>query len=63
MYGKTTLLVDENDEELNKFSFDYCFWSHDGYKINKNGYIYAEDEYSNYADQKYVYDVLGKEIL
>lgn len=25
MNNKTTLLVDENDEELNKFNFDYCF--------------------------------------
>ena len=43
MYDKTTYLVDENGEELNKFSFDYCFWSHDGYVTDKKGYMSPED--------------------
>ena len=50
MSNKTTLLVDENEEELNKFNFDYCFWSHNGYTTDKKGYMSPSDEDSPYAD-------------
>jgi len=43
------------------FKFDYSFWSHDGFENKEDGYSHAIDD--RYADQRLVYDVLGKEIL
>ena len=39
-----------NEEQPRKFNFDYCFWTH----------VPGADDY---ADQRYVYDVIGKRIL
>jgi kinesin family member 13 len=44
------------------YTFDYSFWSHDGFTNDEKGYSVA-DQGSRYADQQYVYDCLGKEIL
>lgn len=45
----------------NKFTFDYSFWSHDGFEVDETGYFHPVD--SKYADQKMVFDLLGKQIL
>jgi kinesin family protein 1 len=37
------------DQEEKKFTFDYSFWSHDGFKTRDDGYTEAE-EGSNYKD-------------
>lgn len=44
-----------------KFTFDYSFWSFDGYNIEEDGYCSPIDD--RYSDQKFVFDKLGKEIL
>uniref|UniRef100_A0AC35FQ69 Kinesin-like protein unc-104 n=1 Tax=Panagrolaimus sp. PS1159 TaxID=55785 RepID=A0AC35FQ69_9BILA len=62
--GKSTSISDPNapNEEPKWFTFDYSYWSHDGYKEEKNGYLTAAS-HSNYADQKQVFENLGKGVL
>ena len=55
-----TVIKDELGREK-KFTFDHSFWSHDGFRTLENGYFEPEDE--KYADQKYVFDTVGKQIL
>ena len=43
------------------FTFDYSFWSHDGFKIDSNGVAVKVSE--QYANQDHVYDCLGKQVL
>lgn len=62
MNGPQTVLVDDNDQDR-PFTFDYSFWSHDGFKNLDNGVSVKDDDYSNYADQQTVYDCLGKQVL
>ena len=35
--GPTTILVDPNTGDERPFTFDYSFWSHDGFKVDDNG--------------------------
>ena len=58
--GNQTIIKDELGREK-KFTFDHSFWSHDGFRTLENGYLEPEDE--KYADQKYVFDTVGKQIL
>ena len=55
-----TVIKDELGREK-KFTFDHSFWSHDGFRTLENGYLEPEDE--KYADQKYVFNTVGKQIL
>ena len=55
-----TIIKDELGREK-KFTFDHSFWSHDGFRTLENGYLEPEDE--KYADQKYVFNTVGKQIL
>jgi len=60
-----TIIKDDNnkekEEKKKEFTFDYSFWSHDGFKVNDDGYSDPIDD--RYADQRKVYDAVGKEIL
>ncbi|CAD5220541.1 unnamed protein product [Bursaphelenchus xylophilus] len=49
------------NDEPKRFTFDHSYWSHDGYKTEKNGYFSPANE--KYADQKKVFDDLGKGVL
>jgi kinesin family member 13 len=60
MNGQTTTIRDEIGQERS-FTFDYSFWSHDGFKARADGYSEPIDE--RYADQKHVFECVGKEIL
>ena len=55
-----TIIKDELGREK-KFTFDHIFWSHDGFRTLENGYLEPEDD--KYADQKYVFNTVGKQIL
>ena len=55
-----TKIKDETGKERT-FTFDHSFWSHDGYRVLDNGYLQPVDE--NYADQKKVFDAVGRQIL
>ncbi|KXS21962.1 kinesin-domain-containing protein [Gonapodya prolifera JEL478] len=62
MHDKTTEIVDpDKGGEPHKFAFDYSLWSHDGFE-DHDGVLEAEKG-SNYADQRKVYDELGKLVL
>uniref|UniRef100_A0A7I4YDT7 Kinesin-like protein n=1 Tax=Haemonchus contortus TaxID=6289 RepID=A0A7I4YDT7_HAECO len=60
--GQRTCIRDPNNPSDEKwFTFDHSYWSHDGFKTEKNGYFSPAD--SRYADQKRVFEDLGKGIL
>ncbi|XGW16793.1 hypothetical protein V3C99_001881 [Haemonchus contortus] len=60
--GQRTCIRDPNNPSDEKwFTFDHSYWSHDGFKTEKNGYFSPLD--SRYADQKRVFEDLGKGIL
>lgn len=60
MEGQTTTLTDSQGNERT-FTFDNSFWSHDGFETNEDGvFIPINDKY---ADQKYVYELMGKQVL
>ena len=44
------------------FTFDYSFWSHDCYIEKEDGYL-SPDSSGKYADQNFVFDALGRQIL
>lgn len=48
--------------EVKKFSFDYSYWSHDGFDELPNGVLVAQPG-SNYADQDRVFNDMGVEVL
>ena len=60
MSGQTTSILDERGTPR-EFSFDYSFWSHDRFDTNDEGYNFPVD--GKYADQRYVFETLGKDIL
>jgi hypothetical protein len=68
MDGGSTIIYDPkggdavNKDGERKFTFDYSFWSHDGFSTKEDGYCVPESG-SNYADQEIVYNSLGKEVL
>ncbi len=40
MAGNTTRLLDLDDPKKNRdFTFDYSFWSHDGFEQEPSGYL------------------------
>lgn len=63
MDGQSIMLLNEQGEVERTFSYDYCFWSHDGFLLTPEGYAYPESSASKYADQQRVYDLMGKQIL
>ena len=60
MKDNTTILIDDHGKTRD-FTYDYCFWSVDGYEENEEGLYTAT--YPRYHDQDYVYNKVGKEIL
>jgi hypothetical protein len=59
MSGPTTTMTEQEGAEPRSFTFDYSFWSHDGFALAADGTAVAE-EGSAYADQAHVYNALGK---
>ena len=51
MIGKTTEIKDPQnmDGEPRKFTFDFSYWSHDGFEEKSDGYLEPADP--SYADQ------------
>lgn len=60
MEGTTTQITD-SDGQKKTFSYDYSFWSHDGFQEDENGY--NQPTGNNYADQQQVYKEIGSSIL
>ena len=63
MNGPMTTIVDPVTGQERPFTFDYSFYSHDGFVTDENGINVPEDKYSPYADQSYVYQTLGEQVL
>ena len=56
-----TKIKEQETGKERTFTFDHSFWSHDGYKVLDDGYLQPVDE--EYADQKKVFDAVGRQIL
>lgn len=61
MQDPMTILRPHNGEAERKFTFDYSFWSFDGFEEEANGYMKPTG--SKYADQKLVFNKIGTKIL
>ena len=60
MTGNTTVLMNEHGKKRS-FTFDHSFWSHSGFKEEKDGTIVPKDD--RFADQLKVYEMVGKQVL
>ncbi|XP_026192396.1 kinesin-like protein KIF13A [Cyclospora cayetanensis] len=63
MEGQSTT-IENNDGGRNAtrtFSFDYSYWSHDGFEVENSGY--CRPTLAKYADQQRVYQDIGKDVL
>jgi len=63
MNGSQTLIKDPEQADGKKFTFDYSFWSHDGFTTDDRGISVKDSSSSPYADQDLVYEALGKQVL
>ena len=70
MNGNTTTVLPIGTETRNsterRFAFDYSYWSHDGFKVESDGYLSPDPSQPNgrmYADQRKVFSDLGLNIL
>jgi len=63
MVGNTTKITNPHDSKTKDFTFDYSYWSHDGFiERPEDGYLEAEPG-SPYADQAKVMSELGVGVL
>lgn len=62
MQGPTTQLVDPENGKDKTFTFDYSFWSHDGFE-EVDGILKKRGGQGKYADQREVYEALGQQVL
>jgi kinesin family protein 1 len=64
MKGATTKLhsADGSGEEPKTFTFDYSYWSHDGFTEQPDG-VLAANPGSSYASQQIVFNDLGQGVL
>ena len=70
MDGNQTTVLPIGTETRNsterRFAFDYSYWSHDGFKVEPDGYRSPDLSAPNgrqYADQKKVFSDLGMGVL
>ncbi|CAF1186858.1 unnamed protein product [Rotaria sordida] len=65
MQGKSTFIIDPKapQDEPKQFSFDYSYWSHDGFVELPSGILEADNSLSPYASQQRVFDDLGRDVL
>ena len=69
MNGGTTRIADPaggnniNKEGVREFTFDYSFWSHDGFDVTEDGVSVKDSPASPYVDQQFIYECLGRQIL
>lgn len=62
MQGPTTQLIDPATGKDKTFTFDYSFWSHDGFE-EVDGILKKKNGQGIYATQQEVYECLGKQVL
>lgn len=61
MQDPTTILKAMQGEQERKFTFDFSFWSFDGFSTQPDGYMKPTG--TKYADQKQVFEKIGTNIL
>ncbi|KAL8448859.1 hypothetical protein Emag_003812 [Eimeria magna] len=63
MEGKSTTIDSFEDLKSGRktFSFDYSYWSHDGFENDETGY--SRPLSAKYADQQRLYNEIGKDVL
>ena len=63
MQGQSTLIKDPENpgSEPRKFTFDYSYWSHDGFREQEDGYLEPDDP--KYSDQVIFLYIYGKRFL
>lgn len=59
--NQTILKKSTNEFEPKLFTFDYSYWSHDSFKVDKNGINVPET--AKYCDQKRVFNDIGISVL
>ncbi|CAF0816111.1 unnamed protein product [Adineta ricciae] len=65
MHGQSTFITDprSSGEEPKQFSFDYSYWSHDGFIELPSGILESKDNSSAYASQQKVFNDLGRDVI
>eukprot|EP00345_Euplotes_harpa_P016809 CAMPEP_0168339960 /NCGR_PEP_ID=MMETSP0213-20121227/13779_1 /TAXON_ID=151035 /ORGANISM="Euplotes harpa, Strain FSP1.4" /LENGTH=70 /DNA_ID=CAMNT_0008346105 /DNA_START=73 /DNA_END=281 /DNA_ORIENTATION=- len=64
MVGDSTTITDPQSGKAKKFTFDYSYWSHDGFTEDPVTKMNEKDGAdSNYASQTDVFNDLGLEVL
>lgn len=61
MRDNTTIIRNPITNTTKNFTFDYSYWSHDGFIENEDGYL--ADNCGRYSDQQKVFDDMGKTVL
>ena len=63
MNGPMTTIIDPVTGQARPFTFDYSFYSHDGFVADEDGISVPDGPSSIYADQSCVYQALGEQVL
>eukprot|EP00002_Diphylleia_rotans_P029124 TRINITY_DN5913_c0_g1_i5.p1 TRINITY_DN5913_c0_g1~~TRINITY_DN5913_c0_g1_i5.p1 ORF type:complete len:883 (-),score=215.53 TRINITY_DN5913_c0_g1_i5:75-2723(-) len=61
MNGASTIITNPNNNEDKTFTFDFSYWSHDDFDTQPDGLMVPTS--AKYADQKRVFNELGKDVL
>ena len=64
MVGAATHMIDADDPDgppKAEFSFDFSYWSHDGFHVDDDGVLVADNDH--YATQRKVFQDLGAEYV
>ena len=61
MKNNTTIIRNPITNTTKQFTFDYSYWSHDGFHENEDGYL--SDNCGRYTDQQKVFNDMGKTVL
>lgn len=61
MHQKSTTIKDITNGNSRDFAFDYSFWSHDCFDTTPEGFFVKSSD--KYADQQFVFEKVGTEIL
>ncbi|XP_053568220.1 kinesin-like protein KIF28P [Bombina bombina] len=61
--NSTSICDPKNPDHEKSFKFDLAYWSHNGFLKNKDGSLVPNATDSRYADQKTVFNDLGKGVL
>ncbi len=59
MQDPKTIITDVETGNQRDFTFDFSYWSHDGYEAQPNGYLKSTGY--RYAEQKHVYEQVSRD--